>query len=49
MAEGDIDFKRKGNECFVKRDFPGAIEWYTKALSQDPNNHLILRFVPLLF
>eukprot|EP00026_Physarum_polycephalum_P003924 Phypoly_transcript_03941.p1 GENE.Phypoly_transcript_03941~~Phypoly_transcript_03941.p1 ORF type:complete len:438 (+),score=59.35 Phypoly_transcript_03941:819-2132(+) len=42
MKEGEEDYKRKGNECFVKKDFTAAIQWYTQALSQEPTNHLIL-------
>jgi tetratricopeptide (TPR) repeat protein len=34
--------KQKGNECFAKKDYLGAIEHYTKALELDPTNIVLL-------
>lgn len=30
-------YKAKGNEAFKAKQFPAAIEWYTKAIEVDPN------------
>lgn len=32
-------FKAKGNECFKKKDYRGAIGFYTQAIDKDPTNH----------
>lgn len=34
--------KEKGNECFGRKDYLGAIEHYTKALELDPTNLVVL-------
>lgn len=33
-------FKAKGNEFFKAKDYPNAIEWYTKAVNADPENRV---------
>jgi stress-induced-phosphoprotein 1 len=33
-------FKAKGNEFFKAKDYPQAIEWYTKAVNADPANRV---------
>jgi stress-induced-phosphoprotein 1 len=33
-------FKAKGNEFFKAKDYPQAIEWYTKAVNADPQNRV---------
>ena len=33
-------FKAKGNEFFKAKDYPQAIEWYTKAVDADPANRV---------
>ena len=33
-------FKAKGNEYFKAKDYPNAIEWYTKAVNADPQNRV---------
>ena len=35
------DMKLKGNECLTKKDFEGAVEWYSKGIQIDPNNHIL--------
>ena len=35
------DMKVKGNECLAKKDFMQAIEWYTKGIELEPNNHVL--------
>ena len=33
--------KAKGNACMSSKDFMGAVEWYTKGIQLDPNNHVL--------
>src|SRR5258706_239372 len=33
--------RKKGNECFEKGDFPGAVKEYTEGLRRDPKNKSI--------
>ena len=35
------DMKLKGSECLTKKDFEGAVEWYSKGIQIDPNNHIL--------
>jgi serine/threonine-protein phosphatase 5 len=32
-----IGFKDQGNKAFAAKDWPAAIEYYTKAIEKDPN------------
>jgi len=34
------EFKQKGNDCFSKKDFEGAIKWFSEAINVNPNNHV---------
>mmetsp|Transcript_26816 Transcript_26816/g.63031 ORF Transcript_26816/g.63031 Transcript_26816/m.63031 type:complete len:259 (+) Transcript_26816:201-977(+) len=34
------EFKALGNDAFAKKDFKTAIEYYTKAIQQQPSNHI---------
>jgi stress-induced-phosphoprotein 1 len=38
--EDAVGFKAKGNEFFKAKDYPQAIEWYTKAVDADPSNRV---------
>eukprot|EP00494_Astrolonche_serrata_P025129 UN25390 len=40
MADEAIKFKQLGNECLKKKDYQGAYENYTKAISLDSTNHV---------
>ena len=33
--------KAKGNACMSSKDVMGAVEWYTKGIQLDPNNHVL--------
>eukprot|EP01080_Neovahlkampfia_damariscottae_P005236 gene5236-8847_t len=33
-------YKEKGNECFKQKKYKDAIEFYNKAIKEDPNNHI---------
>ena len=35
-------FKDQGNNCFKTKDFQGAIDAYTQALGETPNDHTIM-------
>ena len=35
-----MECKTKGNECLQKKDYDGAITWYTTAIDKDPTNHI---------
>ena len=37
MANRQDEYKLKGNEFFKNKKFQDAIEWYTKAIDEDPN------------
>lgn len=32
--------KNMGNECYMKGDFPEAVEWYSRAIELDQNNQI---------
>lgn len=34
------DYKEKGNEQFKAKNYPQALEFYTKAIEIEPNNHI---------
>lgn len=34
------EFKEKGNESFKAQDYPKALEFYSQAISIEPNNHV---------
>lgn len=38
FAQVGSDFYKKGNECFAKKDFKGAVAAYSKAIEQNPKN-----------
>lgn len=35
------DFKKQGNEAFAKKDYPTAIDFFTRAIEADPSNHVL--------
>jgi stress-induced-phosphoprotein 1 len=35
------DFKTQGNAAFAKKDFIDAIQFFTKAINLDSNNHVL--------
>lgn len=35
-----VDYKEQGNEQFKARNYPVALELYTKAIEVEPNNHI---------
>ena len=41
MAEEAAQWKAKGTEAFSAKDFPTAIECYTKAIELDGSNHVL--------
>jgi len=36
MLQEAVDLKNKGNAAFDARDFPAAVEFYSKAIKLDP-------------
>ena len=35
------ELKSKGNAAFSAQNYPEAIEWFTKAIEVDGNNHVL--------
>lgn len=35
------EHRKKGNECYEKGDYPGAVKEYSEGLKRDPNNKSI--------
>ncbi|KAF9972925.1 Hsp90 cochaperone, partial [Modicella reniformis] len=35
------EFKAQGNQAFLAKDYPTAIDLFTKAIELDPNNHVL--------
>lgn len=35
------EYKAKGNEAFKVKNFPEAIQWFTKGIEMDENNHVL--------
>ena len=35
------EMKANGNACMTKKDYTGAVEWYSKGIQADPNNYIL--------